>query len=258
MAEFIRVASVSGGKDSVAMLIVMKEQAIQPDYVVFLNTGIELPRQVHYVRQKLAPWVRESFGLDITEIHPKEPFALQVKKRGVPFAPAGRWCCRTIKKEPFYLWLRDKGVKYLDLYLGYAADEEERFKNAKRQVKPYARKFGVKVVHLHAPLLEAGITEKEALSLTKRHGLYNGLYDHFNRTGCYLCPYQSLDDWRALFWNFPRLFNAAKKLEEMSIREHGKTFRQDYTLAELEARFKSEGKQTSLMKFVGVKSHEGG
>ena len=250
MARFVRVASVSGGKDSVAMLIVMKEQGIKPDYVVFLNTGIEFPQQVHYVRKKLAPWVKENFGLDITEIHPKEPFALQVKKRGVPFAPAGRWCCRTIKKEPFYLWLLEKDIKYLDLYLGYAADEEERFKNAKRQVKSYARRFGVKIVHLHAPLVEAGITEKEALRLTKKHGLYNELYDYFKRTGCYLCPYQSLEDWKNLYWHFPRLFNAAKTLEEMSIREHGKTFRRNYTLAELEMRYRLEKRQAKIEEYV--------
>ncbi|NJD99502.1 hypothetical protein E3E26_06855 [Thermococcus sp. LS1] len=252
MTKFVKVASVSGGKDSVAMLIVMKEQGIRPDYVVFLNTGIEFPQQVHYVHQKLAPWVKENFSLDITEIHPKEPFALQVKKRGVPFAPAGRWCCRTIKKEPFYLWLREKGIRYLDLYLGYAADEEERFRNAKRQVKSYARKFGVKIVHLYAPLLDADITEEDALKLTRKHGLYNELYDHFKRTGCYLCPYQSLDDWRALFWNFPKLFNAAKTLEEMSIREHGKTFRRDYTLAELEMRFRLEKRQAKIEEYVMI------
>jgi len=250
VAKFVKVASISGGKDSTAMLILLKEQNVKLDYVVFLNTGIEFPQMVHYVRQKLAPWVKENFGIELTEIRPKEPFALQVKKRGVPFAPAGRWCCRTIKKEPFYLWLKEKGIKYLDLYLGYSIDEVERFKRARAEVKPYARKFGVKIVHLYAPLLEIGITEEEALKLTKKYGLYNELYDYFGRTGCYLCPYQSIEDWRNLYWHFPRLFNTAKKLEEMSIKEHGKSFRSDYTLAELEMRFKLEKRQTTLCEFV--------
>jgi len=252
MSRFTKVALVSGGKDSTTMLIVLKEQGVKLDYVVFNNTGIEFPQQVFYVRQKLAPWVKENFGIPITEIHPKEPFGLQVKKHGVPFVPAGRWCCRTLKKEPFYLWLRNQGIKYLDLYLGYSTDEIQRFKNAKKQVKPYARKFGVKIVRLHAPLIDVGISEKEAFELTKKHGLYNELYDHFDRTGCYLCPYQSIKDWRALFWNFPRLFNTAKKLEEMSIKEHGKKFRPDYTLAELERRFKYEMRQTSLLGFTNL------
>ena len=250
VAKFVKIASISGGKDSTAMLILLKEQGVKLDYVVFNNTGIEFPQMVHYVRQKLNPWVKENFGLEITEIHPREPFGLQVKKHGVPFVPVGRWCCRTLKKEPFYLWLKERGIKYLDLYFGYSADEIERFKNARRRVKSYARKFGVKIVHLYAPLIEHGITEKEALKLTKEHGLYNELYNHFSRTGCYLCPFQTLDNWRALYWNFPRLFNTAKKLEEMSIKEHGKRFLPDYTLAELERRFKLEKRQSKLFEFV--------
>jgi len=168
----------------------------------------------------------------------------------VPTVPSGRYCCRTLKKEPFYFWLKEKGIKFIDLYQGYTADEIERFKNARRRVKSYARKFGVKIVHLYAPLIEHGITEEEALKLTKEHGLYNELYNHFSRTGCYLCPFQTLDNWRALYWNFPRLFNTAKKLEEMSIKEHGKRFLPDYTLAELERRFKLEKRQSKLFEFV--------
>jgi len=252
VAKFVKVASVSGGKDSTAMLILLKEQNVKLDYVVYLNTGIEFPQMVQFVRKKLTPWVKENFGIEITEIHPKEPFALQVKKHGVPFAPAGRWCCRTIKKEPFYLWLKEQGIRYLDLYLGYSADEPERFWNARKQVKSYARKFGVKIVRLYAPLFDAGITEEEALRLTKKHGLYNELYNYFRRTGCYLCPYQSLDDWRALFWNFPKLFNAAKTLEEMSLKRHGKSFRRDYTLAELEMRFRLEKRQTKIEEYVAT------
>jgi len=252
VAKFVKIASISGGKDSTAMLILLKEQGAKLDYVVFNNTGIEFPQQVHYVRQKLAPWVKENFGLEIIEIHPKEPFGLQVKKHGVPFVPVGRWCCRTLKKEPFYLWLKEKGIKYIDLYQGYTVDEILRFKNARRKVKSYARKFGVKIVHLYAPLIDLGIGEKEALELTKEHGLYNELYDYFDRTGCYLCPYQSINDWRTLFWNFPRLFNTAKKLEEMSIKEHGKKFHSNYTLGELEKRFRMEKRQSNLLEFVEI------
>lgn len=250
VVKFIKIASISGGKDSTAMLILLKEQNIKLDYIVFLNTGIEFPQMIRYVRKKLTPWVRENFGIEITEIHPKEPFALQVKKYGVPFAPVGRWCYRTIKKEPLYLWLKEHGIKYLDLYLGYSADEVARFRRARETVKSYARKFGVKIVHLYAPLLERGISEKEALELTKKYNLYNELYDYFDRTGCYLCPYQSISDWRNLYWHFPRLFNTAKKLEEMSIKEHGKSFRRDYTLAELEKKFKLEKKQVKIIEYL--------
>ncbi len=250
MDKFIKIASVSGGKDSVAMLILLKEQNIKLDYIVFLNTGIEFPQMIYYIRKKLTPWVRENFGIEITEIQPKESFTLQVKKYGVPFVPVGLWCNRILKREPFYLWLKEQDIHYLDLYLGYSINEKKRLKNARRTIKNYARKFGVKIVHLYTPLIEAGISENGALELTKRYGLYNELYNYFDRTGCYLCPAQSISNWRTLYWYFPELFNKAKQIEEISIKEHGKSFRRDYTLAELEKRFKSEKKQIKIIEYL--------
>ena len=241
----MNIASISGGKDSTAMLIILHDNGIKLSRVIYVNTGIEFPQTIQYIKNKLNPWVMEHFGISITVVRPEKPFAFLVREYGVPFAPAGRWCCRLLKEEPFYKYLHESGITEADIFLGYTKDEERRFERAKKTVKRYENKYGVKVT-LHAPLIEHGITGKEALEMTREHGLYNELYDHFSRTGCYLCPYQSLDDWRNLYWNFPELFNAAKKLEEISIKLHGKTFRRDYTLSELEERFRREGKQTKL------------
>ena len=87
---------------------------------------------------------------------------------------------------------------------GLAADEEARVNR---------RKSKLKYVSLRYPLVEYGVTEKEALSICKKHGFFEGgVYDHFARVSCFCCPLQSKQDLRKLYLYYPDLW---KRLQEM-------------------------------------------
>ena len=225
-----RIASVSGGKDSTAMLILLYEQGVSLDYIVFMNTGIEFPQTVRFVREKLSPWCKEHFGKEVTFIYPKRPFGYYFKKYGVPYYPRGRWCCRVLKKDTFYYWVMSSVEdKDIALYVGYSADEKRRFEKALKETNKYWSKRR-KNITLVAPLIDLGITESKALEICKKHDLLNPLYKHFNRTGCWLCPFQSIDSWRVLHDYYPHLWKAAVKIESLSIKLGKKTFRPEGSL----------------------------
>ena len=233
------IALVSGGKDSTAMLILLAEKGTRLDYVVFNNTGIEFPETVYFVRKELNAFVKEHFGIEITEIHPEKSFGEYVQQYGVPHVPYGRWCCRVLKEEPFRKWLAERFAgQEVMLYYGYSADEPQRVKSAKEKELP--KKYKVKA-QIETPLYDAGIGEEDALRLCKDYGLLNPVYEKgFKRTGCYLCPFQPLRSWRLLWSEYPQLWRTATTLEKYSIQKKQRGFFIGRTLKDLEKKFKDQ------------------
>lgn len=79
------IASVSWGKDSLAMLLKLIEFGLPLDEVVFFDTGMEF-RAIYDTRDEVMPLLRRK-GIHYTELHPKTPmwwsmFCRPVLKRG--------------------------------------------------------------------------------------------------------------------------------------------------------------------------------
>jgi len=131
-----------------------------------------------------------------------------------------RWCTRRLKADIADKYAREKAKEYnLVQYIGIAADEQHRAK-----IKRY-------------PLIEWGWTEQDCLNYCKSKGFdWGGLYDIFSRVSCWLCPLQRMDSLRALRHNFPVLWTTLLDLDHKTWR----TFRTDYSVDELEAKFAAE------------------
>ncbi len=178
------IASISFGKDSSAMLLMLIEKGYPLDEVMFYDTGMEF-NAIYQVRDKLLPLL-EQHNIKYTELKPEQPFLYDMLERPVSSKEKGEhfgygWCgglCR---------WGTTNKLKALDrhakdqnaiVYIGLAADEPERIKRLKN--------------YKTAPLADWNITEKEALRYCYRHGIHwyeNGtdLYEILDRVSCWCC-----------------------------------------------------------------------
>jgi len=207
------IVSLSGGKDSTAMLLMMIEKKIKVDHIVFFDTGWEFPEMYIHI-DKLEKYI----GREIVRLKPKKPFDEMFIKYG--FASFNyRWCtgrkmnsinkfCR--QNKPFTQWI------------GYGYDEVNRIK---------------KTMSYCYPLIDWKVTEEDALKYCIDKGFdWSGLYEKFRRVSCWCCPLQPRKELKALWLYFPDYW---KKLIEM--QEQCKwQFRQDYTLEQLDERFRRE------------------
>lgn len=240
------IASVSWGKDSLAMLHMLIDNDCPLDEVMFFDTGMEFPA-VYAERDRVLPTLRE-LGIKYTELRPKNPmwwsmFCRPVKEKEPPkpieklnlfnqlFRRAGLlpsgvhygygWCgdsCRWGTSEK--LRALDRYAKERDacVYVGIAADETPRLE---RKHEPYKRH----------PLVEAGWTEDDCLRYCYSYGHaweQDGvrLYDILDRVSCWCCRNKNQKELRAIHDHLPAYWERLLALEAVLGQMKGKTLHQ--------------------------------
>lgn len=229
------VVSLSGGKDSTAMLLTLLNSGCTDFETVFCDTTVEWPQMYEHLEM-----VERKTGVKITRLKPDhdyEYYLCEYKRtkgrlkgvRGYSFAlPGSRWCTSLFKRDALNRYLSTKygSRKNVCVAIGIAADETSRINH--ELLDQGLVKY---------PLIEAGITESQALEMCYKAGFHwDDLYTRFKRVSCWCCPLQSLDDLKVLYKEYPMLW---LKLKEQQRRTF-KPFRRDYTLDGLEMLFKSE------------------
>lgn len=239
--------SLSGGKDSTAMLLLMIERNMPIDMVLYADTGMEFPEMYDHIA-KLDAYLYEQRGIHITVLrHPKgfeylmfdepkvKPRSIENRIRlGVPLYGNGwpgirvRWCTGALKTK-----LIDKEVKRLKgelgaiHYIGIAYDEAWRCKGERY------------------PLVEWGITEAQALQICYERGYdFGGLYEIYNRASCWCCPFQRIGELRKLRKHHPELWANLMELDDRARTQFGPgplgQFKKDWSVLRLEQRFAQE------------------
>lgn len=238
-----QILSLSGGKDSTAMLLKMLEHGESIQEVIYVDTGMEFPEVSEHLdrleRYTGVPISRIKAPLDfeyyLCEV-PRPRISLPLKGYGFPNIHC-RWCTTYLKTDPFKKYVEKK---YPNLQIckciGIALDEQKR-------VDHKLLKSG----KVRYPLIDYGLTEAEALQLCYDHGFdFGGLYKHRSRLSCWCCPLQSIGDLRALYRYHPKLWQRLKELQKMSHNP----FKVNYTLDALERAFKIELEQESDKSLV--------
>jgi 3'-phosphoadenosine 5'-phosphosulfate sulfotransferase (PAPS reductase)/FAD synthetase len=98
--EFRHILALSGGKDSAALAVYLKDNIPNLEYV-FLDTGHELPETYEYLHR-----MRAILGINITVIKPKRDFDFYLGIfNGCLPSPKNRWCTRELKISPYEKYL---------------------------------------------------------------------------------------------------------------------------------------------------------
>lgn len=207
------VLGISGGKDSAALAVYMRERhpEIDIDYF-FTDTGEELPEVYEFLGK-----LEGRLGKPIQRLNPGRDFRFWLRQYNhfLP-NPNSRWCTRKLKLAPFEAWVRPMlaAGDTVTSYVAIRADEDYR--------EGYASKADNLFVKL--PFREAGIDKVGVIDILENSGVgYPRYYEWRSRSGCTFCFFQQKIEWVRLREQHPEAYEAAKVLEKDAL-EHGSPF----------------------------------
>ena len=212
------ILSLSGGKDSAALAIYMRDSVPEMEYI-FHDTDKELPETLDYLAR-----LEAILGKPVVKTSTVDNFDHWLTVFG-GMLPSNhrRWCTKMLKLKPFESYVGDDPVIN---YVGLRADED---RGGYISTKP-----NIKAVY---PFQEEGLVRADIIRILEESGL--GLPEYMawgrSRSGCYFCFYQQKIEWVRLKEVHQDLFEKAKAYEEQSVL-HGEAFfwAQRESLAELE------------------------
>jgi len=221
------------------MLLMMVEKGMRIDRIICVDTTKEFPAMYRHI-EKVQEYINP-LKIEIVKIDFDYWFGQHIKTKGKNIGKIGygfpdfrnRWCT-ALKQEAYgricasmpYNRRKRGGVNLIPAdaveYHGIAFDENHRTKNNSGRNIKY-------------PLVEWGITEKQALEYCYSKGLnWDGLYEKFSRVSCWCCPMSRIGELRVLCKEFPELWAELKEMDKKSYRK----FRSDYSVNQLEDKFK--------------------
>lgn len=200
MSDKVRhILSLSGGKDSAALAVYMRDRVSDMEYV-FHDTEKELPETYEYLDRLSA-----ALGKKIHYTRPDYSFDkwLEVYGGMIP-SNQRRWCTRMLKLKPFEDFVGDDPVIN---YVGIRADEERE--------GYISHKPNIKAVY---PFREDGLVKADIIRILEESGLGLPTFTKWGRTrsGCYFCFYQQKIEWVRLKEKYPEKFEEAKQYEHAS------------------------------------------
>ena len=200
------VLSLSGGKDSAALAVYMRDRVPEMEYI-FHDTDKELPETYEYLGR-----LEAHLGREIHKTRPDYSFDkwLDVYGGMIP-SNHRRWCTRMLKLKPFEDYVGDDPVIN---YVGIRADEE--------RAGYISSKPNITAVY---PFREDGLVRADIVRILEEAGLGLTTFMRWGRTrsGCYFCFYQQKIEWVRLKETYPDLFEKAKEYEYAN-KKNGNAF----------------------------------
>lgn len=218
MSEVRHILSLSGGKDSAALAVYLRDRIPEMEYI-FHDTGKELPETYDYMAR-----LESILGRPVVRTTPDDSFEHWLAVYG-DMLPSNhrRWCTKMLKLRPFEAYV---GTEPVINYVGLRADEA---RTGYISTKP-----NITAVY---PFQEDGLVRADVIRILEDSGLGLPPYMEWGRTrsGCFFCFYQQKIEWVRLKRKHPDLYDQAKEYEERSAKvSAGFTWASSESLAELE------------------------
>lgn len=201
------VLGLSGGKDSAALAIYIKEH--YPDLhskmeYFFSDTGAELP-EVYDFLDKMEAYL----GKQVHRLASDQDFEHWLKLHN-DYLPSvrQRWCTRVMKIKPFVDFV--KGTPAIS-YIGIRADEFREGLSTGSGKKP--NYYAIDDVDPVYPFIDDVLVRDDVFQILEDTVGIPEYYKWRSRSGCYFCFFQRQDEWLGLKRNHPELFEKAKAFE---------------------------------------------
>lgn len=242
------IASCSGGKDSVATLILAKEHGEPLDEVVYCEvmfdkeTSGEHPEHRAFMYEKVKPFVENELGVPFTVLRSDKTYADVFKHiitkgpnlgKEYGFAYPGMCAINRDCKIPPIRKYWQQNSQNVTQYVGIAYDEQERL-------------FRLQGTNKISLLAKYGYTELDAAKLCVQHGMYSPCYEFSDRNGCWFCPNCKDREWAHLIFNHENIFEKLVALEKDYPSRARRCLTINETPSELKARIVNNGEQCSL------------
>ena len=223
----MKVVAYGGGTNSTAMLVLMHENGIRPDMILFADTGGEKPHTYDHLKVVNA-WCEKVGlpGIVITRkrgrIYVGETLEQNcLRKNMLPSIAYGyKSCSLKYKVQPQDMYCNNNAEckaawasgEKLQKYIGYDADEERRAKI----------KSDDKYEYIY-PLIQAGWGREECVEAIARNGLPQP-----GKSACFFCPSSKKQEILDLRKQYPELMERALAMEEQaeltSVKGLGRSF----------------------------------
>jgi len=187
--------SYSGGKDSLATLLLVKEVIKEFD-VWFVDTGLEFPETLENVKK-----VVDKYNLNIKTISAEDAFWKNVDKFGMP-SMESRWCCKICKLGPITQLIEKNYENGVLTFIG-----QRKYESAARASSEHIWKNPWIGNQVSASPIQNWTALHVWLYLFWKNAPYNKLYEKgYDRIGCWLCPSANLADFKNLHKTHKSLF----------------------------------------------------
>jgi len=201
--------SFGGGVNSVAMMLMLLDQGVEFE-AVFVNHGTDWPETYEYV-DMFQEWLKKHGHKQITVLKPyvrtidgkifENLYDYYEYKKVFPMVMS-RACTAQFKIRPIYRYVKTPCF----MMIGIDKGEEKR-----------AILSVHKGVENRFPLIENGKTRQACKNTIKFFGLPVPM-----KSGCYICPFQKVQDFKRLRIKHPELFCKATHLEDNYIERRKK------------------------------------